>query len=1230
MTSYNRKLGTYATVTRVEIKPPEDLKLSATLKIQLVIHPLPSRRLKYRLGTPVPIIDSQTFTAEEIFESSHVTSESLEGFLTSSVAKVMGEIGITIIIYATVTLFSFESMISLPDDLGDIVDAISTLSSALDFIGKGAETLGEGLSFLKHISNIHPAAQAAVMILAIPYTLLKNQQKFVDDMKGLKEEIYSFEELLKALGQTTISDFVRICLADLFKTILGAARFIGEYMMKNLAQRQKIVQLNPQCLQEFTNKLAGLKLNLLTALSSQTTNTLEGLDSSKTLEILEAYLQPAQVKDYPKGCMAGTRSVVLEQLEGWASSATEENILFMSGSPGAGKTAIAVSALKRLADKETVHFFFKRGEKDFRNPSLIWRTLAFQLAQKYKYIADHLRTFFKAKDSSYIHTLEIKEQFQELIVNTLKTSQGRRGKEPLILIIDALDECDSSDREGRKALLETLHLCGELHPYLKMIITAREDRDIITMLQKMEKKVQTLQLYTGPAVDPHTNNDINFFLQTCFEEIRNNYSLSASWPGESAISRLSKYAAGLFIWANLVIDFIQAEETPGPRLDEVLQHMGSYNFGDSEGDNSTSRIDELYGQILYRIFYGLRTLEKRAYQAVLGTILCAQDPLTLNDLRDIIFQIDERFSWDYIQGAIQKARCVLIITDVDNRNQVIRVCHQSFVDFYQGGSRRIENAIHVYARRVNSKNITFQFDMQQQHQDLAYGLLKLMNSNLHFNMCNFPSSFLSNEDVQELDMKISSKVSSSLAYACQYWATHLQESSQRLNQFVNNYPTPSLSDATTVFFTKHLLSWLEILSIKNIVYVATAQLTLASAYFASRSNFITEFARDARNFISIFQEPITRSLPHIYLSALPFIPSSSLTAQYYLPAVQKRFKVVDGQWSEWPQIYCRLKEHTAVVICIAFSPDSQYFVSGSADSTIRVWDVRTGQRIGELLRGHTRSVTCVDISADGAHIVSGSHDGTICVWDIKTGQMTLEEPIQGHADSVTSVAFSPNAHQIISSSDDWTICVWNMKTGNRIGEPFSGHTRSITCVAFSPDGQKITSGSEDRAIFVWDAKEGKRIGEPLHGHEDIVTSVTFSTDGQHIISGSQDKTIFVWDVRTCQKIAELQGHTDGVTSVVIFPNGQHIISSSHDCTIRMWDFKTGQKIGEPLQGHTKSIRCIAISPDGRYIISGSSDTTICVWDVMRDYQTAVNPLQGHVSEVTSVAVSPYGQNYFWN
>jgi WD40 repeat protein len=88
-----------------------------------------------------------------------------------------------------------------------------------------------------------------------------------------------------------------------------------------------------------------------------------------------------------------------------------------------------------------------------------------------------------------------------------------------------------------------------------------------------------------------------------------------------------------------------------------------------------------------------------------------------------------------------------------------------------------------------------------------------------------------------------------------------------------------------------------------------------------------------------------------------------------------------------PKLRDTLEGHTGWVMSVAFSPDSKTLASGSADQTIKLWDVATG-KVQATLKEHTDMVGSVAFSPDGKTLASGSLDNTIKLWDVPAVKRT--------------------------------------------------------------------------------------------------------------------------------------------------------------------------------------------------------------------------------------------------
>jgi len=304
-----------------------------------------------------------------------------------------------------------------------------------------------------------------------------------------------------------------------------------------------------------------------------------------------------------------------------------------------------------------------------------------------------------------------------------------------------------------------------------------------------------------------------------------------------------------------------------------------------------------------------------------------------------------------------------------------------------------------------------------------------------------------------------------------------------------------------------------------------------------------------------------------------------------------------------------LKGHNGWVTCIATSAENpDMILSGSRDKKLIVWSLtREDQNYGyprRSLGGHAHFVQDIVISSDGQFALSGSWDSTLRLWDLNYGTTTRR--FVGHTKDVLSVAFSADNRQIVSGSRDKTIKLWNTLGECKYTIDEQGHTEWVSCVRFSPNIQNpiIVSAGWDKLVKVWNLTNCK-LRTNLVGHTGYVNTVTVSPDGSLCASGGKDGTARLWDLNEGRHLYSLDAG-DIIHSLVFSPTRYWLCAATQQ-GIKIWDLETKTLVADlnknypDFQAKTISPAAVSLawSADGSTLFAGYTDNVIRVWDVTR-------------------------------
>src|ERR1700688_35667 len=193
--------------------------------------------------------------------------------------------------------------------------------------------------------------------------------------------------------------------------------------------------------------------------------------------------------------MDGTREDIMAKIDEWCDDLdASSNILWISGFPGVGKSAIARKLATRLKSSHRLGspFFFQRQLAAVQTPLNLWRTFAFDLSREYPSMRSAIVTQLKDGEIDLKNT-DPGELFRSLIEEPLKHSADiPPGRLPEV-VIDALDECgglEGSRSKHRTILLQGMKAWTRLGPRFKLVVTSRPDHDILRALSAIAHHVE--------------------------------------------------------------------------------------------------------------------------------------------------------------------------------------------------------------------------------------------------------------------------------------------------------------------------------------------------------------------------------------------------------------------------------------------------------------------------------------------------------------------------------------------------------------------------------------------------------------------------------------------------------------------------------------------------------------------------------------------------------------------
>ncbi|KAF2819055.1 WD40 repeat-like protein [Ophiobolus disseminans] len=976
-------------------------------------------------------------------------------------------------------------------------------------------------------------------------------------------------------------------------------------------------------------------------------------------------------------CLEGTRTGLLKEIADWVDDHGGAQLLWLTDEPGTGKSTVVRTVAHALRNKGQLAgaFFFRekqpqplssrirccsRGRADCSNGDGIrgfFPSIAMQLARAVPGYADALtkalveaqigraeevKSVKSRPPVNVVAEMTLEKQFECLILQPLvRLAAFAKTLMPpvftnLIFVIDGLDECEE-DWHARVILrLMLLRSPRERTAPFKLRIFATSRPEMFNQLgmSALVGKPNTWDQISLPHVTlpnaDESRRDISACLRHHLDMALSSQQQSQSPSakssgrklGDETLERISAAVTPSFYVASVVLRFVTAsgadqedlvarlladigpDPTPGAQAYKVLSSIFDHTV---LGDASSKDAEE-------------RRRRMHTFKQTIGPLILLRTNLTPDSLsvlldvpmQDIISVLDA-ISAPFLASPEDKPYAS--DTCIKFRNHV---CFQAYIFNRPGDSA------------IGSHTSSFYVNKLESHLLLATKC---------FNLLSGPGNWFMTEEFLPSENKRGESASPSgvpahIQYACQFWVHHLEQSQVEDGSGKTGEAMIELQDVYE-FMREHTLHWVEVLavlgevdkviplvSVLRGIYCSTVKRANDNVHDQDKTNVrvqLLELLDETKRLIHHFGAAIRDSPSQLYISAYMFAPENSILRRIFHrktvpPSVIRRYPCPPKNWNAHLKT---LVGHTGKVNSVSYSVDGKQLVTGSNDSTVRLWDAETGQHLETLefepdstqsindavfrpsssgggggdiavttsrpsvrvlnpaqlgpcrlsLEGHRRvEIHAVDYSPDGRYLASTA-GAQIRIWDVATG---LTVHVLGEGDgpkysyssepkSTLKLAWSPDSRML--ASVDWyesTICLWDAATGRALeltdaAALFRQARSQHATVAFSPVVAVLPSVAGSPTV--------------AGSTSDAVTSARFST-------GSHDGIARIWDVdQTTGTLALMLsldhrsrgGYRSTVESVHFSVDGKRLVTHSSGWVsdggfVTVWDLENSTRI----------------------------------------------------------------------
>ncbi|XP_062518319.1 pre-mRNA-processing factor 19-like [Corticium candelabrum] len=197
-----------------------------------------------------------------------------------------------------------------------------------------------------------------------------------------------------------------------------------------------------------------------------------------------------------------------------------------------------------------------------------------------------------------------------------------------------------------------------------------------------------------------------------------------------------------------------------------------------------------------------------------------------------------------------------------------------------------------------------------------------------------------------------------------------------------------------------------------------------------------------------------------------------------------------------------IKAHDSNVTGISIHATGDYLLSSSTDQHWAFSDMKTGRVLAKVADPLSSAVTCTQFHPDGLIFGTGTADSVIKIWDLKEKANVANFP--GHTGQITSIAFSENGYYLATAAEDAQVKLWDLRKLKNFKIISLDDGYEVKSLTFDQSGTYLAVAGTDVRVFL--CKQWTQLAD-FTEHSGLATGVKFGQNAAFIASSSLDRSL---------------------------------------------------------------------------------------------------------------------------